>query len=290
MLKYLLKEMRVHHYIKNLLVYMALACSGKIFELEKLIPTSLIFLAFCSTSSIVYMLNDIKDVEKDRKHPIKCNRPIAAGKISVNIAIITCAFLFVFAVAFCFMSKSIIASELLLLYLCLNVAYSMGMKNIPIVDVAILVSGFLLRLICGAIAADIVVSNWLYLTVISLAFYLALGKRRNELKKTAGSTRNVLRKYPESFLDKNMYLFLTLAIVFYALWSVDPVTIGFYGIASKGLVWTVLLLCIIMLRYSFDIEGDSDGDPVEVVIHDIPLIVLCVVYAMCVFFLLYILR
>ena len=120
--------------------------------------------------------------------------------------------------------------------------------------------------------------------------HLALGKRRNELKKTAGNTRSVLKKYPESFLDKNMYLFLALAIVFYALWSVDPVTIGFYGLAAKGLVWTVPILCLITLRYSFDVEGDSDGDPVEVVVHDIPLMLLCVVYAMCMFLLLYVLR
>ena len=89
---------------------------------------------------------------------------------------------------------------------------------------------------------------------------------------------------------KNMYLFLALAIVFYALWSVDPVTIGFYGLAAKGLVWTVPLLCLITLRYSFDVEGDSDGDPVEVVVHDIPLMLLCAVYAMCMFSLLYVLR
>ena len=185
-----------------------------------------------------------------------------------SLAIFVCVVLFVVATVCCIASKSLMASFLLLLYLCLNVAYSMGLKNVPILDVSILVSGFLIRLICGAVAADIVVSNWLYLTVISLAFYLALGKRRNELKKTAGNTRSVLKKYPESFLDKNMYLFLALAIVFYALWSVDPVTIGFYGLAAKGLVWTVPLLCLITLRYSFDVEGDSDGDPVEVVVHD----------------------
>lgn len=241
MLKYLLKEMRVHHYVKNLLVYAALACSGNFFDAEKLMPATLIFAAFCFTSSIVYMINDIKDVEKDRNHPTKCKRPIAAGNISISLAIFVCVVLFVVATVCCIASKSLMASFLLLLYLCLNVAYSMGLKNVPILDVSILVSGFLIRLICGAVAADIVVSNWLYLTVISLAFYLALGKRRNELKKTAGNTRSVLKKYPESFLDKNMYLFLALAIVFYALWSVDPVTIGFYGLAAKGLVWTVPL-------------------------------------------------
>ena len=290
MLKYLLKEMRVHHYVKNLLVYAALACSGKFFDAEKLLPATLILAAFCFTSSIVYMINDIKDVEKDRNHPTKCKRPIAAGNISISLAIFVCVVLFVVATVCCIASKSLMASFLLLLYLCLNVAYSMGLKNVPILDVSILVSGFLLRLICGAVAADIVVSNWLYLTVISLAFYLALGKRRNELKKTAGNTRSVLKKYPEGFLDKNMYLFLALAIVFYALWSVDPVTIGFYGLAAKGLVWTVPLLCLITLRYSFDVEGDSDGDPVEVVVHDIPLVLLCAVYAMCMFSLLYVLR
>lgn len=289
MVKYLLKEMRVHHYIKNLLVYMALACSGEIFKIEKLIPSSLIFVAFCFTSSIVYIINDIKDVEKDRKHPTKCNRPIAAGKISIKCAVYVCVILFVFASLCCLKSRCLIASVLLFLYLCLNIAYSMGLKNVPILDVAILVSGFLIRLICGALAADIVVSNWLYLTVLSLAFYLALGKRRNELKKTSGSTRVVLKKYPESFLDKNMYLFLSLAIVFYALWSVDSVTIGFYGESSKWLLWTVPLICLIMLRYSFDVEGNSDGDPVEVVIHDISLLFLCLVYAICMFLLLYVL-
>lgn len=183
MLKYLLKEMRVHHYVKNLLVYAALACSGKFFDAEKLMPATLIFAAFCFTSSIVYMINDIKDVEKDRNHPTKCKRPIAAGNISISLAIFVCVVLFVVATVCCIASKSLMASFLLLLYLCLNVAYSMGLKNVPILDVSILVSGFLIRLICGAVAADIVVSNWLYLTVISLAFYLALGKRRNELKK-----------------------------------------------------------------------------------------------------------
>ena len=87
MLKYLLKEMRVHHYVKNLLVFAALVCSGKLFDSEKLMPATLIFAAFCFTSSIVYMINDIKDVEKDRNHPTKCKRPIAAGNISIRLSV-----------------------------------------------------------------------------------------------------------------------------------------------------------------------------------------------------------
>lgn len=144
MLKYLLKEMRVHHYVKNFLVYAALACSGKFFDAEKLMPATLIFVAFCFTSSIVYMINDIKDVEKDRNHPTKCKRPIAAGNISIRLAIFVCVVLFVVATVCCIASRSLMASFLLFLYLCLNVAYSMGLKNVPILDVSILVSGFLL--------------------------------------------------------------------------------------------------------------------------------------------------
>ena len=105
------------------------------------------------------------------------------------------------------------ASFLLFLYLCLNVAYSMGLKNVPILDVSILVSGFLLRLICGAVAADIVVSNWLYLTVISLAFYLALGKRRNELKKTAGNTRSAV-SYTHLDVYKRQVQHIVMIIIF----------------------------------------------------------------------------
>ena len=112
----------------------------------------------------------------------------------------------------------------------LNLLYSFGLKNVPVADIAILVSGFLLRVLYGSSITGIEISKWLYLTVIAMSFYLGLGKRRNELEKHGGeSTRKVLEAYNKNFLDKNMYMCLSLAIVFYSLWCTDPNTISLYN-------------------------------------------------------------
>lgn len=286
-MKRYLKLMRVHHYIKNLLVLAALACSGQLFKSDKLLLGGCAFGAFCMVSSIVYIINDIRDKEKDRKHPSKCKRPIAAGTISVKSGWILAVVLFIFAVAFNCISFQVIPTVLLVLYFVINLAYSFGLKNIPIVDIAILVAGFLIRILYGACLTGIAISNWLYLTVIALAFYFALGKRRNELKKIGdGETRKVLKAYTVDFLDKNMGMCLTLANVFYALWSMDEKTMAFYN--NKYLVFTVPIVLLITMKYSLAVEGDSDGDPVEVLLHDKVLLALCVLYLAVMFVILYI--
>lgn len=285
-MKHYIKLMRPHHYIKNLLVFAALACSGQLFDWNKLLACAIGFAAFCAISSVVYIINDIRDKEKDRLHPTKCSRPIASGAVSVKQAwMLACILLFV--AVFCNSRVFYPASSLfLLLYLCMNLAYSFGMKNVPVLDVTILVAGFLVRVLYGACITEITVSNWLYLTVIALAFYFALGKRRNELKRlSGGETRNVLKRYPASFLDKNMYMCLGLANAFYALWSMDERTAAHYH--SNYLVFTVPIVLLITMKYSLDVEGESDGDPVEVLLHDKALLVLCLLYFFAMFTILY---
>lgn len=285
-MKQYLKLMRVHHYIKNFLVFAALACSGQLFNPEKLIAGLGGFVAFCMVSSVVYIVNDIRDREKDRKHPTKCRRPIAAGTVCVRSACVLAGVLLLVAALCNMISFHVTSTLLLVLYLVLNLAYSFGLKNIPIVDITILVAGFLIRILYGAVVTGIVISNWLYLTVIALAFYFALGKRRNELKQLGdGETRQVLKSYPVSFLDKNMGMCLTLANVFYALWSMDENTLSSYG--SKNLIFTVPIVLLITMKYSMNVEGDSDGDPVEVLLHDKVLLVLCVGYLCAMFAILY---
>ena len=173
----------------------------------------------------------------------------------------------------------------LALYLVLNLAYSFGLKNVPIVDISILVVGFLIRILYGALVTEITISNWLYLTVIALSFYFALGKRRGEMKLTGEQTRTVLRAYPVSFLDKNMGMCLTLANVFYALWSMDEKTREFYN--NDHLIFTVPIVLLITMKYSINVEGDSDGDPVEVLLRDKALLALCVLYLAVMFVILY---
>lgn len=166
----------------------------------------------------------------------------------------------------------------LFLYFGLNVAYSMGLKNYPILDVIILASGFVIRVVYGGIVTGIDISKWLYLVIVSGSLFMGLGKRRNELKQQK-NTREVLKYYNESFLDKNMYISLALVIVFYALWTVESI--------NPAMTWTVPLFMIVLMRYSYNIEGTSDGDPVEVLLHDRALIALTLAYVVLIFALLY---
>ena len=269
--------MRVHHYMKNLLVFAALVCSGQLFVPAKLCAGVLGFFAFCATSSAIYIINDIRDCEKDRRHPTKCRRPIASGAVPVRNASILAVVLFVLAALLIAPVFKLSAALLLLLYIVLNLAYSFGIKNVPIADITVLAAGFVIRVIYGAQLTEIIISNWLYLAVFAMSFYLALGKRRGELiQVTDGDTRSVLKAYPLDFLNRNMTMCLTLGNVFYALWSMDQVTTAFYH--NRLLIFTVPIVLLITLKYSLTIDTASDGDPIEVLIHDRALLLLVLLY------------
>ena len=164
-------------------------------------------------------------------------------------------------------------------YLFLNICYSMGLKDKPIIDIVILASGFVIRVFYGGIITGIPVSKWLCLVVVSGSLYMGLGKRRNELRGQT-DTREVLKFYNESFLDKNIYMYGALVNVFYALWTSES--------SDPRMIWTFLFFSVLLLRYSLDIEGNSDGDPIEVILHDKGLIGLMIAYALCLYLLLYV--
>lgn len=283
-----IKLLRPHHYIKNVLVLLPLIFSKNFLDTGKLNSALLGVIAFCLISSVVYIINDIKDVEKDRSHPVKCKRPIASGEISFEKAIIdaVCLVILTFlSLVFCsieFGMNFYFASGYLLLYLFLNIAYSFGLKDKPIIDVVILVLGFLIRVLFGGVVIQVEISGWLYLTVISISFYLGLGKRRNELvKHNDKNTRNVLKYYNKEFLDKNMNVCLTLAICFYALWAMNY--------ENNLMLWSVPLIMIMAMKYSYNIEvAESEGDPVDVILKDKWLILLGILYAILVFSIIYI--
>lgn len=270
-MKKYLKLMRIKHYVKNGLILLPLLFSGQMFNTH-LLPTVLFgIVAFSFASSAVYIINDIKDAPNDRKHPTKCERPIASNEITTKSAwILVVVLLLASSLINYFVCGGFgnwIAWGIIFLYVVLNLGYSLGLKNVPIVDISILVTGFLLRILYGAAITGIEISSWLYLTVMAMSFYLGLGKRRNELARQSDDlTRKVLQFYNNSFLDKNMYMCLALAIVFYSLWSVDPMTISRLG--DGNLVWTVPMVILICMKYSLTVEGNSDGDPVEVMFAD----------------------
>lgn len=273
-MKAYIKLARPHHWIKNFLVLLPLLCSGHFLETRRLARGLWGFLAFSLLASAIYCINDVKDRERDRENPAKCRRPVASGEIAPSRALLFGGVLLVLAVG-----CELLAARTnpwchvaLGAYFLLNLAYSLGLKHVPLVDIAVLASGFLLRMLYGGAVTDIVLSKWLCLTVVSASFYLGLGKRRNELRNQTGEGRPVLRYYSESFLDKNMYMCLALAVMFYALWTMDALTVARAG--SEGLIWTVPLVLLICMKYSLDVEGQSDGDPVEVLLHDRILVLL----------------
>lgn len=271
-IKSYIKTARPKHCIKNILILLPIFFNGSLFKREKLFSVFLGFLAFSLIASAVYILNDIQDAPRDRLHPVKRNRPIASGAVSQREgSALLAACIALSCVLNFFASRDPGSYACLFIYFLLNVLYSNGLKNVPVLDIVILTSGFVLRLIYGGVISDVRISGWLYLTVIAASFYMGLGKRRNELDKSGGSaTRKVLQFYNHAFLDKNMYMCLGMAEVFYALWAI--------GKKMNLMIWTVPVVIILGMKYSLDIEGDSDGDPVEVIAHDKVLWILSLIY------------
>lgn len=284
MLGNLVALMRPKHYLKNGLIFVPLLFSGKLFEGSNFVNVLLATIAFSAAASIVYIINDIRDVEKDREHPKKKFRPIASGKVSVGQATTLGVVLALVAFVFGYISSMSVASWLLLAsYLAINVVYSAGLKNIPVVDVAILAAGFVLRVLYGASVVDVEVSRWLYLTVLAGAFYMGLGKRRGELVTNGPRSRKVNEFYTENFLDKNMYVCSALTLVFYSLWATDPVR------NAHSLFWTIPLVMILMMTYSLDVEKEgSMGDPVDVLLDNKVLAIFGLAYVVLTLALLYI--
>lgn len=286
-LKGYFKLLRVHHYLKNVLVVVPLICAHLMFDLNAWLAIIPGIVAFCMLSSAIYVINDLKDKEKDKNHPKKCHRPLASGVVSVPEAIILFVILLGLTVLFNFLTKANYVSWIFLgAYLIINIAYSLGLKRIPIVDIFLLSSGFFIRLYYGSVVVNVVVSNWLYLTVVMFSLYFGLGKRRNELQQLKDNdTRDVLKGYNYLFLDKLMYVCLAVGLVFYSLWCVDETTVASL---NNRIIWTIPFVVAIAMKYSLDIErGDSDGDPIEVVMHDKFLLIGAALFCVCFLLLMY---
>lgn len=277
---------RPWHYVKNLLVFVPLFFSGQFFSFPgKAADTALAFACMSLAASGTYVINDLHDCERDRQHPTKKNRPIASGLVTGRLAAGYAGALFLLTLALhglvCWRSgAALYATAVLTAYIACNLGYSVfGLKNMPIIDVSIVALGFVLRILYGSAVAGIRVSSWLLLTVLMGSYYMALGKRKNELRDSGEKTRAVLKHYSDAFLSRNMYMFLALTIAFYSLWSVD--------VGHAYAVLSVPLVVVIAMCYNLDIEGETDGDPIEVILHDKKLIALGVAYVLMMLYIVY---
>lgn len=274
-----LKLIRIKHWIKNFLIFIPMIC-GDVINYNNVIVTVLGFFSFCFASSFIYIINDIKDIEKDKLHLQKKKRPLASGKISKKIALLISILMFIGALILNYLTNMKIISSslcLLLIYILTNILYSFGLKNIAIIDVMLLTLGFVIRVYYGSFLINIEVSNWLFLTIMSGALFLGLGKRKKELIHNK-NIRGSLKDYNEDFLDKFQYTTLSMTLLFYSLWTMER--------NINYLVFTIPIVIIIFMRYCLEVEKQNEGDPVTVFYSDKFLLFTCFLYAIIMLFIL----
>jgi 4-hydroxybenzoate polyprenyltransferase len=265
----LLRALRPQQWVKNLFVLAALVFArgehgGNVFAWgDDARRTLLALLAFCLGSSAIYLVNDVLDVENDRKHPEKKNRPIAAGELPVPLALFSSAVLFVSAMALGLAADGAPQPVAWILgaYLLLNLLYSWRLKRIVLVDAFCIAAGFLLRVKAGGSAAGASISHWLMLCTLFLALFLALAKRRAEselLGEGRGEHRASLLEYDTRFLDQMLSVLAACAIVTYTMYTVASETAAKFG-AENHLVYTVPFVVFGLARYQLLVHTQKGG-------------------------------
>lgn len=265
----LLRAMRPHQWSKNVfvlaaLVFAAADTSGQlVIGADEVKRVCLAFIAFSLMASAVYLFNDVLDVEADRQHPKKKKRPIASGEVRVWVATLVAAICFVGAVLLGFTLGTWPANVamILLIYATVNLAYSLWLKHIVLLDAFCISSGFVLRVIAGGYAAEAEISHWMLLCTLFLSLFLALNKRRAEialLGDDGGKHRAILKDYTLGFLDQMTSVLAACTIVCYTMYTVDPDTAAKFGESNK-LVWTVPFVAFGVGRYMYLVEGQKGG-------------------------------
>ena len=260
---------RPHHWIKNLFLFVPLFFAGEILNIVKIIQTFYGFIAFSLVASSVYILNDLKDADADRLHPVKRFRPIASGELSKRTGLIIFSLLIV---AGFFLAYSLELKFLFILsiYFLLNVGYTYGLKNISILDVILVSIGFVLRVRAGGTLAYVHVSQWLTIMVFLLALFMALGKRRDDIliKLESGKDmRKAVKGYNLEFLTATMTLIIAISLVAYLMYCVSPNTMAQFG--THRLYHTFLFVLAGVLRYFQLIYINRDsGSPTKILYKD----------------------
>jgi 4-hydroxybenzoate polyprenyltransferase len=245
-----LRLLRPKQWVKNTFVFAPLLFSGLITDSEAIKLAFSIFVIFCLASSATYVLNDFKDIENDKKHPIKSkSRPLATGEVSKNLALLIMASLYILiAITFLFwINIAIVVTG----YLLLNVAYTFYLKHQPVLDIFTIATGFVLRVFAGAVAIDVPLSSWMFITTLSLALYLASIKRRQELTKSGDSARSVLQYYSVNLVEKYAEMAATCAILFYSLFIISD---------KPNMVYTIPFVLFGLFRYWFIVETKDSGE------------------------------
>jgi decaprenyl-phosphate phosphoribosyltransferase len=262
-----LRAVRPRQWLKNLLVGTAPLAAGRLLERHVLVSVALAFVAFCLVSAMVYLLNDVRDVEEDRLHPRKRLRPIAAGELSVPAAIAIAVVVGIVGFALAFITSTGLGITVTV-YVALQVLYTLFLKHVPVLDLAMVASGFLLRAIAGGVAANIPLTQWFLLVASFGSFFMVAGKRYSELKALGADagTRRSLTRYSESYLRFAWMLAAVMVLISYSLWAFEN-----RGNPPMGVPWTAISIApftLGLLQYALEVDSGNAGEPEDVVLHD----------------------
>lgn len=261
--------LRPRDWAKNLFIFIPLFFSGDLFHWDLYPRLIMGFIAFCCVASGIYIINDYRDIEDDKKHPEKFKRPLASGAVSKTAAIIICILLLAagFLVAYFIRDKFLFV---LGIYFILNLAYSFGLKTLPILDIIIVAIGFVLRIKSGAVIAFIGLTEWLNIMVFLLALFMAIGKRRDDvlLKLSSGTDmRKSIKGYNLEFLNVVLALVCAVIVVAYFMYTMSPeVTLR---MGTRRLYYTCLFVLAGILRYlQIIFVQASAGSPTKILYKD----------------------
>lgn len=279
----LFKQLRPKQWTKNTLVFAALLFTVDSISIETISQTVAAFLLFSLVSGCVYILNDYFDIESDRLHPTKKFRPMASGALSPVVAMAFGTLLLISSLIVAYLFNTAFMF-VLLVYFLLNIAYAIYLKHVVIVDVMTIAAGFVLRAIGGGLIIEVAFTPWFLLTVMLLALFLAISKRRHEvylLEEDKSSHRKVLDHYSLPFLDQLIGIVTTSTIITYSLFT-------FTSDRSIHLMWTIPLVIYGVFRYLYLVHVQkSGGEPDRVLVEDKPILVTVLLYVVAVFVILY---
>ncbi|HKR51237.1 MAG TPA: decaprenyl-phosphate phosphoribosyltransferase [Pseudonocardiaceae bacterium] len=262
----LVRAMRPRQWLKNVLVLAAPFAGGYLFQLHVLMVVGIAFGAFSLAASGVYLVNDVQDVEADRVHPTKRNRPIAAGVVAPQLALGVAVLLFAAALGVSFLA-SVDLALVTAVYIVVQLSYCLWLKHQPVVDIAIVASGFLLRAIAGGAAAGIDLSQWFLLVAAFGSLFMVAGKRYAEIRlaeRTGAKIRKSLERYTASYLRFVWTLSATVLIMTYGLWAFQLSQIN----DSRWPIISLVPFVVAVLRYAVDVDNGNGGEPEEIAIGD----------------------
>lgn len=276
MIRALVKTLRPHQWVKNLFVLAPLVFAEQALEPAHILRAALAFLIFSVLSGCVYILNDLVDVENDRQHPVKRFRPIASGALPVLTARMALAGLLLGVIAVSFAALPTTFAAVGLTYFTLNVAYSFALKHVPFVDVACIASGFLLRLVGGAVAVQVPITIWIFTCTFFLAMTLALGKRKHEILQAGArgrDQRRVLARYDLGHVSIAMVAMALATVVSYALYTAFGDRHGRL-FDPRDLAWTIPCVLFGLWRFNRLVNKADEGrSPTDLMLRDMPFLV-----------------